>query len=155
MNVLFCIQMERPLRYATSLHELTNLQIRYAMDNKYCLPGDHWSSYSTYCFLHSLNACQRQIDTDDICSATFFSLQVDESNNITLQKSALVFVNILNSTFQLRTIHWALLPLDSSTVGNITSAINHSFSDRDVSLERCILFVLDGASTMLGCRLQK
>ena len=92
MNVLFCIQTERPLQYATSLHELTNLQIRYATDNKYCLPGDHWSSYSTYCFFNSLNACQRQIDADDIRSSTFFSLQVDETTDITLQKSALVFL---------------------------------------------------------------
>jgi len=152
INVLFCIQNERPLRFASALHDLTDTQIRQATQSTVGLAQDHRSNYSTYTFFEAMDACQTDNDAEEVRSAPYFSIQIDETTDITLQKTALIFVNILDSKFELKTLHWELIPLQSATARSITSAIVESFRKRQVPLDKCVLFVSDGASTMLGCR---
>ena len=152
MNVLFCIQNDRPLRFVSTLHELTDIQIRQATQNVVGLAGDHQSNYSTYTFFEAMDVWQSDGDSKNLRFVPYFSLQIDETTDITFQKTALIFVNTLNSKFELETLHWELIPLQSATAASITSATVESFEKRNISLDKCVLFVSDGASTMLGCR---
>ena len=84
--------------------------------------------------------------------APYFSIQIDKTIDITLQKTALVLVNILDSHYDLHILHWELLPLQLGTAASITNAILESFTKQQIPLDKCVLFGSDGASTMLGCR---
>ena len=100
----------------------------------------------------AINSCQTEMDTEEMSLAPYFSIQVDETTHITLQKTALVFVNILDSRYDLRTLHLEVLPLKSGTGASITNVIVKFFTKRQIPLDKCVLLVSDGASTMLGCR---
>ena len=116
------------------------------------LAGDHQSNYSTYTFFEAMDVCQSDGDSENLRSVPYFLLQIDETTDITFQKTALIFVNTLNSKFELETLHWELIPFQSATAASIMSAIVESFEKRNLCLDKRVLFVSDGASTMLGCR---
>jgi len=63
---------------------------------------------------------------------------------------AFTFVNVLSKNCELRTLHWK--PLQSANTTSTTITMVESFTKRQATLDNCVLFVSDGAGTMLGCR---
>ena len=63
----------------------------------------------------AINSCHTEMDTEEMRLAPYFLIQTDETTNITLRKTALVFVNILYSRYDLCTLHRELLQLQSGT----------------------------------------
>ena len=80
-----------------------------------------------YTMFEAINSCQTEMNTDKMRLAPYCSIQIDETINITLQKTALVFVHILDSRYDLCRLHWKLLPLQSETAALITNTIVESF----------------------------
>ena len=83
MNVLFCVEKERSLHFASAIHDLTDSQLRQATENYASLAGDHRSNYSTYTMLEAINSCQTEMDTEEMRLAQYFSIQIDETIDIT------------------------------------------------------------------------
>ena len=80
----------------------------------------------------AINSCQTEMDTEEMRLALYFSMSIDETTDTTLQKTALAIVNILDSRYELRTLHWELLPLQLGNVASITNAIVESFTKRQI-----------------------
>ena len=82
MSVLFCIEQEWPTQFSPALHDLTYAQTRHVTQNYSKPVEDHHSNVATHAFSESMNAYQVKIDTNDVCFAPFFSLQIDETTDV-------------------------------------------------------------------------
>ena len=60
------------------------------------LSKTHRSSYSTWEFVHSLNTVVKKEDVRQLNNARFFSLLLDESNDISITKNLMVYVQFIN-----------------------------------------------------------
>ena len=57
----------------------------------------HCSSYSTWEFVHSLNAVVEENDIQSLRNARFYSLLVDESNDLSITKNLLIYCQFVNT----------------------------------------------------------
>ena len=117
------------------------------------LSKTHRSSYGTWEFVHALNAV---VETDDIQSlqqACYFSLLVEESNDVSNAKNLLIYcqyllLDLVRKKVELKFIK--LLPLKECDAQTIFTVVTGFFTQNKVSIEKLIIFTSDGASVMLG-----
>jgi len=60
------------------------------------LSKTHWSTYSTWELVHALNAVTETGDVGDLQSTRYFSLLLDESNDIACGKNLLIYCQFLD-----------------------------------------------------------
>ena len=102
--------------------------------------------------MHALNSV---VETDDIQSlkqARYFSLLLDESNDVSNAKNLLVYCQYLDSVRKKVEIKFIkLLTLKECDAQAIFTAVTDFFTQNEVAVEKLIMFTSDGASVMLGC----
>ena len=104
------------------------------------LSKTHRSTYSTWEFVHALNAVTESEDVAKLQKARYFSLLLDESNDISCAKNLMVYCQFLK-----------LLALKECDADSIFKSVAEYFHEIDVSMDKMIMFTSDGASVMLGC----
>ena len=116
-NIHFLVKNFISLNKASPLHSLIDDQMEFyqqgncelrvsgASDtDEYCVTGfrspisiSHRSGYSTWEFVHSLNAVVELDDIQSLRNARFYSLLVDESNDISTTKNLLIYFQFVNA----------------------------------------------------------
>jgi Domain of unknown function (DUF4371)/hAT family C-terminal dimerisation region len=82
---------------------------------------------------------------------SIYSLIVDESTDITLEKQLCVMVRYYSSTSQkITTTFLGLLSLESGTADGIFQAIKNFLQLKNISISRCFGLATDGCSAMCG-----
>ena len=116
------------------------------------ISSTHRSTYSTWEFVHALNAVVEENDIQLMRNAKFYSLLVDESNDISTTKNLLIYCQFVNTkSGKLEVKFMKVLPLKECDASAISKAILDFLNESLISLEKLILFTSDGAAVMLGC----
>ena len=116
------------------------------------LSKTHRSTYSTWEFIHALNAVVEATDISKLQNAKFFSLLLDESNDVSNVKNLLVYCQFLNTERKKVEISFIkLLALQECNAEAIFTSVVKFFNNNSISLDKMIMFTSDGASVMLGC----
>ena len=172
-NIHFLVKNSISLNKALPLHSLVDDQMEFylnkprsyesrssvASDNdefsltefRSPISHTHRSSYSTWEFVHSLNAVVEIDDIRSLRNARFYSLLVDESNDISTTKNLLIYFQYVNTkSCTLEVKFMKLLPLKKCDAAAISKEIVDYFHQHQISLEKLILFTSDGAAVMLG-----
>ena len=151
---------------SAALHSLVDFQLRLYSDDvddddailvsqpyfPQFMSKSHRSSYSTWEFIHSLNAVIEDEDIRLLKSACFFSLLLDESNDISTTKFLMIYVqyvNKRNGTLDQKYI--TNIPLIECDAIGISSAVVNFFETKNVPLSKVVMLTTDGAAVMLGC----
>ena len=112
----------------------------------------HRSSYSTWEFVYSLNTVVKKEDVRQLNNACFFSLLLDESNDISITKNLMDYVQFIN--YEKGTVEQKLsknLPLQQCDALALATAVIDLFASKDISFSKLIMLTTDGAPVMLGC----
>ena len=116
------------------------------------LSKTHRSSYSTWEFVHALNAVTEAEDVGNLQKARCFSLLLDKSNDITCAKNLLIYCQFLDvDRKKVELKFMKLVALQECNAESIFKSVVKYFDEIKVSLDRLIMFTSDGASVMLGC----
>ena len=168
VNIHFLVTNGLSMNKGTALHSLVDFQLAFYDDNEMEIEQEssstvlrshdcqllktHRSSYSTWEFVHALNAV---VETDDIQSlqqACYFSLLMDESNNVSNAKNLLLYCQYLDPVrkkVELKFIK--LLPLkecDAQTIFTVVAGFLHRIK---FQLKSSSGLLVMGASIVLGC----
>jgi hypothetical protein len=165
-NIHFLVKNSIPLVKASTLHSLIDEQVAFyfCTENEASIPSDdempefrspmshsHRSGYSSWEFVHSLNAVVEQDDILSLRNVRIYSLLVDESNDISTVKNLLIyfqFVNTQKCTVEVKFMK--ALPLKECDATSIAKEILNYFNENELPIEKVILFTSDGAAIMLG-----
>ncbi len=152
-NVLFIIQEEKPIRFASSLHELVATQISSFGGSSSAFPQSHRSNSTTYTMLDALNIQVKEEDTADLQDLLCFGIHMDESTDISQQKCLLIYVQYMDQR-ELRPVQKFLtaLKLGDTTAAGIVQSVLTYFQKIGVDLRKLVMFTSDGAAVMLGCK---
>ncbi|XP_065892733.1 zinc finger protein 862-like [Dysidea avara] len=116
------------------------------------LSKTHRSTYSTWEFVHALNAVTESEDVAKLQKARYFSLLLDESNDISCAKNLMVYCQFLDRENNKKELKFMkLLALKECDPDSIFKSVAEYFHEIDVSMDKMIMFTSDGASVMLGC----
>ena len=174
-NVHFLVKNSIALLKASHLHSLVDDQIEFYSSKpaassglsgtsdtdepcdssltfyKSPISSAHRSSYSTWEFVHALNAIVEENDIQSLRNARFYSLLVDESNDISTTKNLLIYCQFVNTkSGKLEVKFMKVLPLKECDAVSISQVILDFLNQNLISLEKLILFTSDGAAVMLG-----
>ena len=120
-TIHFLVKNSISLNKASPLHSLIDDQMEfYQQENcklrvsgasdtdEYCVTGfcstisiSHCSGYSTWEFVHSLNAVVELDDIQSLSIARFYSLLVDESNDISTTKNLLIYFQFVRQVLHI------------------------------------------------------
>ena len=115
------------------------------------LSKTHRSSYSIWEFVHALNGVVEADDMNKLKQARYFSLLLDESNDISNTKNLLIYCQYLDSMKKKVELKFMkLLSLEECDAQAIFIAVTDFFSQNEVTTQKLIMFTSDGASVMLG-----
>ena len=116
------------------------------------LSKTHRSTYSTWEFVHALNAVTEADDVGKLQKARYFSLLLDESNDITCAKNLMIYCQFLDiDKKKIEVKFMKLVALQECDAQSIFTSVVKYFDHIEVSLDKLIMFTSDGASVMLGC----
>ena len=102
--------------------------------------------------VHALNRVVEDSDLEKVRNASFFSLLVDESNDISVTKNLTIYVQFLNIEVQsVRVMFLKNLPLQGCNADSIVAKITEYLQSSEIDLPRMVMFTSDGAPVMLGC----
>jgi hypothetical protein len=171
-NVHFLIKNSMALLKASHLHSLVDYQLEFYSSKpatssglsgtsdtdepcessltlfKSPISSTHRSSYSTWEFVHALNAIVEENDIQSLRNARFYFILVDESNDSTT-KNLLIYCQFANTNSdKLEVKFMKVLPLKECDAVSISKVILDFLNQNLVSLEKLILFTSDGAA---GC----
>ena len=94
--------------------------------------------------MHALNAVVEENDIQLMRNAKFYSLLVDESNDISTTKNLLIYCQFVNTkSGKLEVKFMKVLPLKECDASAISKAILDFLNESLISLEKLILFTSD------------
>ena len=101
--------------------------------------------------MHALNGVVEADDMNKLKQARYFSLLLDESNDISNTKNLLIYCQYLDSMKKKVELKFMkLLSLKECDAQAIFIAVTYLFSQNEVATQKLIMFTNDGASVMLG-----
>ena len=157
-NVYFILTNGLPVYKSTSLHSLVDYQLQFfgsdgeESDTSTHLSASHRSKHSTWEFVHALNRVVENSGLEKIRKAAFYSLLIDESNDISVTKNLMMYVQFIDGEEKrVRVMYLKTLPLKSCDADSILLAIVEFFQSIQVDLLKMVMFTSDGAAVMLGC----
>ena len=84
--------------------------------------------------------------------ANFYSLLLDKSNNISVTKNLMLYVQFVNPALKsVEVMFLKSIPLHACDADSISATIVDHFKSIDVDLKKMIMFTSDGVPVMLGC----
>ena len=105
------------------------------------LSKTHCSTYSTWEFIHALNAVVEATDVSKLQNAKFFSLLLDESNDVSNVKNLLVYCQFLNTEKKKVEIRFIkLLALQECNAEAIFTSVVKFFNNNSISLDKMIVY---------------
>ena len=119
---------------------------------KYVHLPDSWRSKKyAFEFLENINSIVQNDMTNEIASADFHTLKVDESTDISVNKYLILYCKFrpINSSLY-KTSFDGILQLQSHDATAIVSAIKNFYLKHGLDLMKMVMFTFDGASVMLG-----
>jgi hypothetical protein len=169
-NVYYVVENGLPVSKSDSLHCLVDFQLTAlyhnttdqreqqhdglpsALPQRLCLSKSHRTNYSSWEFVHALNSVVENTDISKLKAANFFSLLIDESNDISVTKNLMMYVQFVNiKSHSVEVMFLKNTPLPACDADSIVSAIVHIFKNIGVDLKTMVMFTSDGAAVMLGC----
>ena len=142
---------QTPIEVDLELDEQSSLSIATS-SSQFQLSRSHRSTYSTWEFVHALNAVTEAQDVGNLQKARYFSLLLDESNDITCAKNLMIYCQFLNAyRKKIELKFMKLLALQECDAMSIFTSVVKYFEEIKVSMDKLIMFTSDGASVMLGC----
>ena len=142
---------QTPIEVDLGLEEQSSLSIATS-SSQFQLSRSHRSTYSTWEFVHALNAVTEAQDVGNLQKARYFSLLLDESNDITCAKNLMIYCQFLNAyRKKIELKFMKLLALQECDAMSIFTSVVKYFEEIQVSMDKLIMFTSDGASVMLGC----
>ena len=142
---------QTPIKVDLELEEQSSLSIATS-SSQFQLSRSHRSTYSTWEFVHALNAVTEAQDVGNLQKARYFSLLLDESNDITCAKNLMIYCQFLNAyRKKIELKFMKLLALQECDAMSIFTSVVKYFEEIQVSMDKLIMFTSDGASVMLGC----
>ena len=139
---------QTPIEVDLELEEQSSLSIATS-SSQFQLSRSHRSTYSTWEFVHALNAVTEAQDVGNLQKARYFSLLLDESNDITCAKNLMIYCQFLNAfrkKIELKFMN--LLALQECDAMSIFTSVVKYFEEIQVSMDKLIMFTSDGASVM-------
>ena len=158
-NVYFMVKNGLPVYKSTPLHSLLDFQLEFYCDEsqhdherqRSFLSSTHRTKHSTWEFVHALNSVVEDNDVMKLKQANFFSLLLDESNDISVTKNLMLYVQFVNPTLHsVEVMFLKSIPFHNCDADSISTAIVEFFKTKDVDLEKMMMFTSDGAAVMLG-----
>ena len=156
-DIYFVVTNGLPVYKSDALHCLVEFQLRYISDEsdgqrRSYLSKSHRTNDSTWEFVHALNSVVENNDISKLKEASFFSLLLDESNDISVTKNLMVYVQFVDVTSNsVEVMFLRNAPLSTCDADSIVSVITEIFTTMGVNLKKMIMFTSDGAAVMLGC----
>ena len=142
---------QTPIEVDLELEEQSSLSIATS-SSQFQLSRSHRSIYSTWEFVHALNAVTEAQDVGNLQKARYFSLLLDESNDITCAKNLMIYCQFLNAyRKKIELKFMKLLALQECDAMSIFTSVVKYFEEIQVSMDKLIMFTSDGASVMLEC----
>lgn len=156
-NIYFALINGLPVYKSEQLHHLTEFQLKFFSDDseeksRSCLSMSHRTKYSTWEFVHAINSVVEHDDILKLRDARFFSLLLDESNDISVTKNLMVYTQFVNyNSKSIEVMFLKNVPLHSCDADSIVSTLLTLFDTIEVHLKKMVMFTSDGAPVMLGC----
>ena len=112
VNIHFLVTNGLSMNKGATLHSLTDFQLAFHADEQMEIEQEsftslsnhdgqlsktHRSSYSTWEFVHALNGVVEGDDMNKLKQARYFSLLLDESNDVSNTKNLLIYCQYLDS----------------------------------------------------------
>lgn len=155
-NVLYVVQNEMSAHKSTSLHELVSEQIRTVSTvdqvEMKTNPSSHTSNFSTNEFIQAMSAIELDKLKTELDGAVGFTLHLDESTDITHDKSLLQFVQFVTADGVLHNKFLGAISLQETDAASISNAVMNFCEENAIDLKKMTMFVSDGAAVMLGAR---
>ena len=163
VNIHFLVRLS--MNKGAALHSLTDFQLAFYADEQMEIEQEsftlsnrdgqlsktHRSSYSIWEFVHALNGVVEADDMNKLKQARYFSLLLDESNDISNTKNLLIYCQYLDSMKKKVELKFMkLLSLEECDAQAIFIAVTDLFSQNEVATQKLIMFTSGGASVMLG-----
>ena len=142
-NVLLAIKMNNSLNSVLDINDHLS---------KYINLPDSWRSKNyAFEFLDIINDIILRDQIENISSADFHTLAVDESTDITINKYLILYFKFRpkNSTAYI-TVFGGIIRLQGCDAVSIVLAIKKFYSEHNLELRKMIMFTSDGAPVMLG-----
>lgn len=143
-NVLLAIKMNN------SLHSVQHINEHMA---KYVQLPDNWQSKNYALeFLETINYIVQKDIFEEIASADYHTLIIDESADISINKRIVLYFKFRakDSTIY-KTCFGGIVQLQACDAASIVLAIKEFYGEKNLALHKMVMFTSDGASVMLGC----
>ena len=102
--------------------------------------------------VHALIRVVEDSDLEKVRNASFYSLLVDESNDISVTKNLMMYVQFLDIEVQsVRVMFLKNLPSQGCDADSIVAKITEYLQSSEIDLPRMVMFTSDAAPVMLGC----
>ena len=116
------------------------------------LSSTHRTNYSTWEFIHALNRVIESSEVMKLKQANFYSLSLNESNDVSVTKNLMLYVQFVNPALKsVEVMFLKSTPLHTCDADSISATIVNHFKSIDADLKKMIMFTSDGAPVMLGC----
>ncbi|XP_040294715.1 zinc finger protein 862-like [Bufo bufo] len=132
-----------------SMHSVQDIHDHMA---KYLAIPQSWRGKNyAFEFVECINETVQAEMMAELRSATFHTLVVDESTDISVSKMLILYAKFRPfNTDVYKTIFAGITKLTSCDSGSVTDAIKQFYSDNHLDLQKMVMFTSDGASVMLG-----
>ena len=142
-NVLLALKMNNSL---LSVQDTNNHMTKYVG-----IPENWRSKNYAFEFLESINVVISQEIMEEIASANFHTLTVEESTDISVSKCLIIYFKYRIS-FEYKTRFGEIIQLKSCEASFIVTAIEEFYKKYRLEMHKMVMFTSDGATVMLGGR---
>ncbi|XP_069794897.1 uncharacterized protein [Narcine bancroftii] len=142
-SVLLAVKMNN------SLHSVQH--INEHMEKYVQLPGSWRSKNYALEFLEAINCLVQKDMFEEIASADFHTLTVDETTDIPVNKCLILYFKFRSKDCTVyKTFFGGIVPLQAGDAASIVSAIKQFYEEKKLDLHKMVMVTSDGASVMLG-----
>lgn len=142
-SVLLAVKMNN------SLHSVQHINEHM---EKYVQLPDSWRSKNyAFEFLETINYIVQKDMFEEIASADFHTLTVDETTDISVNKCLILYFKFRSKDCTVyKTFFGGIVLLQACDASSIVSAIKQFYEEKKLDLHKMVMFTSDGASVMLG-----